>query len=104
MTTKMAKIGKGTVHSITALVSRNSTEISDAPLTCVDLGDTETLSWHWRRVGVEALQPVAHGVLDIAVIPEDVQQRCSSSALSSLSLCRFHLSAMTRNQDWKKQH
>lgn len=47
-----------------------------APLTIVNLSHCKTFAWDRGRVAVEALQPKAHGVLYVAVIPEDVQQGC----------------------------
>ncbi len=38
----------------------------------VDLCNSERCAWYGGRVGVEALQPVANGVLDVSVVPEDV--------------------------------
>ena len=47
----------------------------------VDLCNSERSAWHGGRGGVEALQPVANGVLDVSVVPEDVYPSCPLLAL-----------------------
>lgn len=46
------------------------------PLTVVDFGDAEGRPRDRRRFRVEAFEPVPHGRLGIAVVPEDVQHGC----------------------------
>jgi len=42
--------------------------------TIVDLRNRESSAWDGRRIFVEALQPVAHGRLRPAIVPDDIQQ------------------------------
>ncbi len=42
----------------------------------VDLCNSERGAWHGGGGGVEALQPVSNSVLDVPVVPENVNPGC----------------------------
>lgn len=45
-------------------------------LTIVNLRNRERFSWNWGRVGIEALEPIAHTGLGYTIVPDDVQHCC----------------------------
>ena len=68
---KMPVVGRGTKTSLD--VTQGS---SIKRRTVVDVGNTVMLSWDRSRIRVEALQPISHGWLGTAVVPDHVQQSC----------------------------
>jgi hypothetical protein len=59
----MAVPGSGTVVSAHYDADR---------LTLINLRNAIFHTWNWCRFGIERFQPVRHGTLDDAVIPDDI--------------------------------
>jgi len=78
MTIKIAVVGSGTVR-MSAIEHQEKRELG-VGYTVVDLRHAVVAARYRCRLGVEALQPVAHACLGVAIVPHNVQQRLRVSA------------------------